>query len=116
MKTEQEIKDKEQEVERLKDKINYMEEYIKIVENARSEFEQEVEKWKHQAELGSDTTDRLYKELEDKNQEIEKLKNQNEMLSKNNSVQQWCNMYNKKNKECYDVLLKLAKKSKSAKN
>ena len=95
---------------RAKDKINYMEEYIKIVENARNDLEQEVEKWKYQAELGSDTADRLSKELEDKNQEIEKLKNQNEMLSKNNSVQQWCDMYNKKDKECYDVLLKLAKK------
>ena len=64
---------------RAKDKIGYMKEYIKTVENARDDLEQEVEKWKHQAELGSDTTDRLSKELEDKNQEIEMLKNQNLM-------------------------------------
>ncbi len=42
-------------------------------------------------------------------EEIEKLKNQNEMLSKNNSVQQWCDMYNIKDKECFNALLKLGK-------
>ena len=61
---------------RAKDKIDYMEEYIQTVENARNDLEREVEKWKHQAELGSDTTDRLSKELEDKNREIEKLKSE----------------------------------------
>ena len=43
-------------------------------------------------------------------EENEKLRTQNEMLLKNNAVQQWCDMYNKKDKECYDALLKLAKK------
>lgn len=95
---------------RAKDKIDYMEEYIKTVETARDNLKQEVEKWKHQAELGSDTTDKLSNQLEDKNQEIENLKKQNKMLSENNAVQQWCNMYNKKDKECFDALLKLAKK------
>ena len=51
-----------------------MEEYIKIVENARNNLEQAVEKWKHQAGLGSDTTDRLSKQLEQKEQECEELK------------------------------------------
>lgn len=45
-----------------------------------------------------------------KEQENEQLRKQNEMLAKNNAVQQWCDMYNKKDKECFDALLKLAKK------
>ena len=68
------LKDKEQEVKKAKDKIDYMKEYIKTVENARNDLEQAVEKWKHQAGLGSDTTDRLSKQLEQKEQECEELK------------------------------------------
>ena len=59
---------------RAKDKIDYMEEYIKTVETARNNLEREVEKWKHQAELGSDTTNRLSDQLQAKEQECEKLK------------------------------------------
>ena len=45
-----------------------------------------------------------------KEQECEKLKKQNKMLSQNNSVQQWCDMYNQKDKECFNALLKLGYK------
>lgn len=78
MKIEQEIKEK------LKAKIDYMEEYIKTVEITRNDLEREVKG----------------------------LKNQNKMLSKNNAVQQWRDMYNIKDKECFNALLKLAKKEK----
>ena len=51
-----------------------------------------------------------FKQLARAREENEKLRMQNEILSKNNAVQQWCDMYNKKNKECFDALLKLTKK------
>jgi hypothetical protein len=72
---------KEQEVKKVKDKIDHMKEYIKTVEMQEMTFEREVEE----------------------------LKKQNEMLSKNNAVQQWCDMYNMKDKECFNALLKLGK-------
>lgn len=56
------------------------------------------------------TNIKLTNNLQAKEQECEKLKRQNKMLSKNSAVQQWCDMYNKKDKECFDALLKLAKK------
>ena len=37
------LKDKEQEVKKAKDKIDYMKEYIKTVENARDDLERELE-------------------------------------------------------------------------
>lgn len=75
------LQDKEQEVERLKDKINHMGEDIRIFEKA----------------------------INNLGREVVELKNQNEMLSKNNAVQQWYDMYNMKDKECFNALLKLGK-------
>lgn len=42
-------------------------------------------------------------------EENKQLRKQNEMLAKNNAVQQWCDMYNMKDKECFNALLKLGK-------
>lgn len=55
------------------------------------------------------------KEVKDKicqfdyKKENDQLRKQNEMLVKNNAVQQWCDMYNIKDKECFNALLKLGK-------
>ena len=44
------LQDKEQKDERLKDKIDYMEEYIKTVENARNDLERELEQKEQECE------------------------------------------------------------------
>lgn len=39
-----------------------------------------------------------YKQLAREKKKCEELRKQNKMLSQNNSVQQWCDMYNQKDK------------------
>ena len=51
-----------------------------------------------------------YKTIIDQlNEENKQLLKQNEMLVKNNAIQQWVDMYNSKDKECFNALLKLGK-------
>ena len=80
MKTEQEIKDKEQKDGRLKDKIDYMEEYIKTVENARNDLERELEQKEQECEELKEKVKKYGEINEQETKDYAELKAENEEL------------------------------------
>lgn len=75
------IETKEQEGEELKDKINYMEEYIKTVENARNDLERELKRKEQKLQEAMDN----YVKLDN-----QRVKEYNELVDKYNNKEQEC--------------------------
>lgn len=75
------IETKEQECEELKNKINYMEEFIKIDENARNDLERELKRKEEELQEAMDN----YVKLDN-----QRVKEYNELVDKYNNKEQEC--------------------------